>query len=65
MPNVILPNLPLVFFFVCCVVERFKKLHIHHLAMGSIVVYCTTIIPNTLNKVTDCIKLRVAKDWLI
>ncbi len=32
-------------------------------AMGSIVVYRTTIIPNTLNKVADCMELRVVKGW--
>ena len=35
------------------------------LAMGSIVVYRTTIIPNTLDKVANCMELKVVKDWLI
>ena len=64
MPHVMLPNLQLVLFFVCSVVESFKKVLMRRLAMGSIVVYCTTIIPNKLNKVADCMKLRVVKDWL-
>ncbi len=36
----------------------------HRFAMGSIIVYHTTIIPNTLNKVANCIELRVVKGWL-
>ena len=36
----------------------------YHLIMGSIIVYYTTIIANTLNKVANCIKLRLVKDWL-
>ena len=59
-----LPNLQLVFFFVCLTVESFRKILMHRLAMGSIVVYRTTIIPNTLNKVADCMKFRVVQGWL-
>ena len=48
-----LPNLQLVLFFVCLIVESFKKVLIRRLTISNIVVYCTTIIPNTLNKVAD------------
>ena len=64
MPYVILPNLRLVLFIICFVIENFKKVLMRHLTMGSIVVYCTTIIPNTLNKVANCIELRAVEDWL-
>ena len=60
-----LSNLQGVFLFVCPIVERFKKVFMRHLAMGSIVIYCITIIPNTLNKVVNCIKLRVVEGWSI
>ena len=63
MPHIMLPNLRLVLFFVRPVVESFKKVLIRYLAMGSIVVYCITIIPNTLNIVADYIELRVVKSW--
>ena len=36
----------------------------YYLVMSSIIVYYTTIIANTLNKVADCMKLRLVKDWL-
>ncbi len=61
MSYVILPNLRLVLFFVRFIVESFKKVLMSRLAIGSIVVYRTTIIPNTLNKVVDCMELRVVK----
>ena len=61
MLHVILPNLQLVFFFVCLIIESFKKILIRRLAIGSIVVYCTIIILNILNKTADCIELRVIK----
>ena len=51
-------NLQLVFFFVCLVVESFKKIFIRHLVMCNIVVYYTTIIPNIANKMTDCMETR-------
>ena len=60
-----LPNLQFVLFFVHLVVESFKKVFTHCFAMSSIVVYHTIIILNTLNKVADCIELRVVKGWLI
>ena len=64
MPHVMLPNLQLVLFFVCSVVKSFKKILMRRLAMGSIVVYYTTIIPNRVNKVVDCMELKVVKGWL-
>ncbi len=63
MLHVMLPNLRLVLFFVRPIIESFKKVLMGRLAMGSIVVYRTTIIPNTLNKVADCMELRVVKGW--
>ncbi len=61
MAYVMLSNLQVVFFFVCLIVKRFKKVFMHRLTMGSIVVYRTIIIPNTLNKVANCIELRIVK----
>ena len=63
MPHVILPNLRLLLFFTRPVVESFKKIFIYRPAMGSIVVYHTTIIVNILNKVANCMELRVVKGW--
>ena len=64
MPYIMLPNLQLVHFFVCSVVKSFKKVFMRRLTMGSIIVYYTTKIPNTLNKVADCLELGVVKGWL-
>ena len=63
MAYIILPNLQVVFFFVCPVIESFKKVFIYHLAINSIVVYRTTIIPNTLDKVANYMKFKVVKGW--
>lgn len=62
MPHNMLPNLRLVLFVVRSVIERFKKILMCRLAIGSIVVNRTTIIPNTLNKLADCMELGVVKD---
>ena len=64
MVNVMLSNLQLVIFFICPIVESFKKVLICRLAIYNIVVYCTIIISNILNKVVDCIEPKVVKCWL-
>lgn len=33
-----------------------------HLAIDNIIVYCTTIILNILNKLAHCIELKIVKD---
>ena len=65
MAHVMLPNLQVVLFFVCPIVESFKKLLMRCLPMGSIVVYCTIIILNIVNKMANCMELRVVKGWSI
>lgn len=60
-----LPNLRLVLFIVYLIITNFKKILIRNLVISNIIVYYTTIILNIMNKVTDYIKLRVAKSWLI
>ena len=59
-----LSNLRVILFFICPIIERFKKILMCRLAMGSIVVYYTTIILNILNKVANYMKLRIVKSWL-
>ena len=58
-------NLQVVLFFVCPIVERFKKVFIHCLTMNNIVIYRITIMSNILNKMVNYIELRVVKNWLI
>ena len=65
MAYVMLSNLQVVLFFVCPIVERFKKIFMYRLAMGNIVVYPTIIILNTFNKVANYMELRIVKSWLI
>lgn len=57
-------NLQIVFFFICFIMERFKKIFMHRFAMRSIIVYCTIIIINILKKVAYCIEFRVVKGQL-
>ena len=57
-----LRNLRFVLFFVCSVMKSFKKVLMCRLVIGGIVNYHTTIIPNTLNKMADCMKFRIVKD---
>ena len=63
MTYIILPNLQVVLFFVRLIVKNLKKIFMHRLAMGSIIVYYTTIILNILDKVANCMELRVVKGW--
>ena len=58
-----LQNLQVLLFFICPVVESFKKIFMHRLAIDSIIVYCTTIFLNILDKVAHCIEFRVVKVW--
>lgn len=59
MAHVMPSYLRVVLFFVCSVVESFKKILMHRLIIGSIIVYHITIIPHTPNKMTDSIKLEI------
>ena len=61
MAYIILPNFQVVLLFIYPDIESFKKVFMRHLVIGGIVIYCTTIIPNTLDKVAYCIKLKVVK----
>ena len=63
MVYVILPDLQVVLFFVCLFIKNFKKVFMRRLTMGSIIVYCTTIIPNILNKVANYMELRIVESW--
>ena len=65
MAYIMLSNLRVILFFVCSIVKQFKNVFMRCLAMGSIIVYCTIKIPNTLNKVAYCMELRVVKSCLI
>lgn len=54
----------LLYNFVFLVIECFKKIFMHYFTIINIIVYHTTIILNTLNKVANCMKLRIVKSWL-
>ena len=64
MAYIMLLNLRYVLFFVYPIIERLKKIFMRCFTMGSIVIYRTIIMPNTLNKVTHCIELKIVKSWL-
>lgn len=52
-----------IFFFVCFIIKNFMKVFIYYLALGYIIIYYTPIILNVLNKVANCMELRVVEDW--
>ncbi len=37
----------------------------HRLTMGCVIIYCTTIIPNALDKVANYMEFRVVEGWSI
>ena len=57
-----LPDLQVILFFVLLVIESFKKVFMHCLDLGYIIIYHTTIIPNALDKMASRMKLKVVKD---
>lgn len=61
MVHIILPNLLVELFFVYLIVESFKKISIYYLTIRYIIVYCTTIISNILNKLANYIESTVVK----
>lgn len=63
MAYVMLSNLRVVLLFICPIIESFNKVFIRHLPIDSIVVYCTTIIANTPDKIAHCMQLGVVKNW--
>ena len=65
MAYIMLSNLQVVLPFVYLIVKCFKKVFMYCFTIKSIVIYHTTIIPNTLNKVANCVELKVVKDWSI
>ena len=64
MTYVMLPDLRIVFFLVSLVVKSFKKVFMSYFGMSCIIVYSTTIILDTLDKVASRIRLKVIEGWL-
>lgn len=60
-----LSNLQVILFFNYLVINSVEKILIYYLAIGNIIVYCTIIILNLSNKVTNYIILRIVNSWLI
>lgn len=56
---IILINLQVILLLVYIVVESFEKAFIYPLAMGYIIVYCTIIILNALDKVAYGIEFLI------
>lgn len=56
-----LPDLQVIFFFYS-IVKSLKKIFIHRLGIGCIIIYHTTIILNAQDRVASYIKLKVVKD---
>ena len=57
-----MPDLQVVLFFVCFIIESFEKVFMHHFAMGYIIIYHIIIIPNVLDKMANCMEFRIVKD---
>ncbi len=61
MAYIMLPDLQVVLFFISPIVESFEKVFIHRFAMGYVLIYHTTIIPNTPDKMTNCVEFRIVE----
>ena len=58
-------DLQVVLFFVYPIIKSFKKVFMHCFIINCVIIYHTTIIPNVLNNVANCIEVKVVKVWLI
>ena len=58
---IILSDLQVVLFFVCFIVESFVKVFMHCLIVGCIIIYCTILILNILDKMANYIEFRVVE----
>ncbi len=65
MAYIMLPDLQVVLFFVFPIVESFEKIFMQRLAVGCVIIYRTTIILNTLDKVANYMEFRVVEGWSI
>ena len=65
MAYVMLPDLQVILFFDCPIVENFEKVFMRCLTLGYVIIYCTTVILNALDKVANYIEFRVVEGWLI
>lgn len=61
MTYVILLNLQVILFFIYLIIKYFKKIFIYLFAMGTIIVYYTTIILNRSNKGANYIEFKIIK----
>ncbi len=64
MAYVMVSDLQVVLFFVCFIIKNFENIFIRHLVVGYIIIYRTTIIPNTLDKEANYMEFRIVEDWL-
>lgn len=49
------------YFFIGLIVESFKKIFMRYFIISNIIVYYTIVILNILDKVANCIEIRVVK----
>ena len=56
-------DMQVVFYFVCPIIENFEEVFMRRLAIGCVIIYHITIIPNTLDKVVNCMEFKVVAGW--
>ena len=61
MTYIMLPDLQVVLFFVCPIIESLEKIFMCCLAVGCVIIYRTAIIPNALDKLANCIEFKVVE----
>lgn len=64
MTYIILPNLQIELFFIFFIIKNFKRVFIYRFAIDYIIIYFTTIIPNILGNIANCIGLGAVRVWL-
>lgn len=59
-----LQNLQLIFFLINSFIKRFKKVFMGYFTMYYIIVYCSVIIINALEKIGHSVEFWIFKSWL-
>ena len=61
MACIMLPDLQVILFFVCFIIESFEKVFMCYFTMSYDIIYRITIILNTLDKMANYIEFMIVK----
>ena len=63
MTYVLPPDLQVVHFFICPIIENFEKVFMRSFAVGYILIYRNIIISNAIDKMAINLEFKVVEGW--